>query len=147
MTGVVFDRFDADRLIQRAQAAKMRLHRDKHLAQGSAVRATLFAEDPSASPRAKVFAPAATVDFKTEITKLQGGVQVVDGEGREMSTDTVTYDAAKDHLYTADPVRMQGENFVLTGHGLALSPGEDELKIGGPVALQFEEVISPQDTH
>lgn len=148
MTGVVFDRFESDQLIQRVRAEQMRLHRDEHKAAGTTVQATLFGEDLQAVPRAKVFAPRATVDLKTEITHLVGGVQVVDGSGRKMEAASVTYDAVTDRLYTSDPVRMTGANFVLTGQGLELSSGQDELRIGGPVELVFDgDSSAPRGRH
>lgn len=138
MKGVVFDRFEADQLRQRARAQTMWLHRETHEARGQTVQATLFSAQSGQPPRAVLTAPAAETKLKGGITDLHGGVRILDAEGRRLHTEALTYDARKDHVYGAQPVRIEGANFELHGQGLHLMPGQDDLQIVGPVQAIFQ---------
>jgi len=137
MKGVVFDRFEADQLRQRARAQTMWLHRETHEARGQTVQATLFSAQAGQPPRAVLSAPAAETKLKGGITYLHGGVRIVDAEGRRLRTEALTYDAQKDHVLGAHPVTLEGANFELHGQGLQLQPGQDDLQITGPVQATF----------
>lgn len=136
LRGVVFDRFDGDRLAERVRAARMRLRREDQQIWAEQVDATRLPPDAQARPL-RVRAPEGRFDAAGRTSRLFGGVEVVDAEGRMLETESVEHDAAQDRLHTEDPVRVRGPDFTLEGRGFELRGPEDQLEIGGPVRAVF----------
>lgn len=143
MRGVVFDRFEADRLSQRAEAETMWLHRETQQARGEGIKATLFSDIPGEPARAILKAPQGEVSLKARVTRLHGGVRLVDDQGRTLETEALTYDAAEDHVHGEDPVTVTGANFKVQGVGVDLRTRQDDLQLGGPVRAVFDGPLSP----
>lgn len=144
LDGVSIERFEADRLIFKAEVESAELDRGSGSATGRGVVIRVFDREGSASgnveERARVQAPLAAADLRARSLTLEGGVVIRDREGRRMFTERVTYDAPSEIVSAPRPVDLEGDNFRARGASLVGHRIDEVLEIGGAVSATVAPV-------
>lgn len=138
LEGATLDRFANDERIERVTARVAEIDRARGAVLASDVDATVF--DRAQRPRARIQSPFASGTTRTSTIIFSQGVRIADGDGRTMTTETLSYDAARGTAASSSTARVEGANFSVTGARLRADLRDGWVELDGPVVAKLTRI-------
>ena len=87
-----------------------------------------------------VSADKGIIHNESENVELEGNIQVHSGEGHMLTTNNLKWVSEQKTFETSDDVKINGNNFILTGKGMKVNVDTEILEIYGGVRALFSDI-------
>jgi hypothetical protein len=139
LRGVVFERFEADRLRIRTWLDSANVDRKTGATQGEDVEVLVHPRAEGGPIKSLVItAPRGTSQLRTQSARLEGGVKMVDDVRRTLVTGALSHDDGQDRLTSDGTATITGDNFEIVGSRLEAQPSKGMFHLDGPVRMRVE---------
>ena len=101
------------------------------------IRMSLYQKNNS---QISVLADKGIIHNESENVELEGNIQVYSGEGHVLTTNNLKWVSEQKTFATTDDVKINGNNFILTGKGMKVNVDTEILEIYGGVKAFFSDI-------